>query len=363
MRTSFGVWVLSLILIPLLCIGCEFDESNITSAAQTNALEQVDTIKIQETDERFVGQFESAHVTLDPFRMYIADREIHRVAVVDRSGAIVRLIGEQGQGPGELQDPQRAVRAGDSIIVEDTNTQFSVFTADGEFKRRDRLPEGVWRGGMWSLTAADSGLYVAIQDVDPRAQGLKATPDQAVMAELDSQFDTVRTFGTYPNLYQESEYVWRYTTLDVNEGLAAVGYYLVPDVQIYDVTQPKPSLVETVELAHPVFTEPDEPLPMDMPRSELQEYAIDLSFVWQTFLLSDSTVVQVFNNRTEAFYENQAESERHHYAILGRIGSQEQKALKLPGRVFARDEMGRLYVELNPTPDNRKIGIYDVQWP
>jgi hypothetical protein len=355
-----------LVLAILVAAGCNApntSEPGNRSADESTALQQVGHIDIQETDERVIGQFESVHVALDPFRMYIADREIHRIAVVNRTGEIVRLIGEQGQGPGELQDPQRAVRAGDSLIVEDANAQLSVFTADGDFKRRDRLPKGVWRGGMWSLTAADNGLYLAIQDVDPRAEGLKATPEQDVVAELDGQFDLTRTFGTYPDLYQEDEYVWRYTTLDVNEGLAAVGYYLVPDVQVYDVTQSSPSLVETIELNHPAFTAPDDPLPMDMPRSELQAQAEELSFVWQTFMLSDSTVVQVFNNRTKAFYDDQAESERHHYAILGRVGSEEQQALELPGRVVARDAKDRLYVELDSTPDERKIGIYEVHWP
>jgi hypothetical protein len=216
---------------------------------------------------------------------------------------------------------------------------------------------------MWSLNAADDGLYLAIENVDPRAKGLKATPEQDVVAKLNGDFGIEQSFGTYPSLYRKNEYIWRFTTLDVSTNeLAAVGYYLVPDVQVYDLTQSPPSLVETVELNHPKFTEPDTPLPMQMPRRELQEYAEKLSFVWQTYLLTDSTVVQVFNNRTPEFYDAKAETERHHYAILGRVGTNEQRAVELPGRVFARDEQDRLYIELNPTPDERKIGIYEVKW-
>jgi len=366
--TSFSVSVARIVLatslpICILFVACGDSTSDLNTLAETTTLEQVGTIEVQETDERFIGQFESAHVTLDPFRLYIADREMHRIAVVDRDGTIRRLIGEQGQGPGELQEPQRAVRVGDRIIVADTNAQLSVFDTDGTFRRRGRLPEGVWRGGLWSLSTAEDGLYMAIQDVDPRTQGLKATPEQDVVARLTGRFEIDESFGTYPELYQENEYVWRYTTLDVNESHVAVGYYLVPHVQVYDLTASPPSLVETVDLTHPHFTGPDEPLPMDMPRPELQAHAEELSFVWQTFLLDDRTVVQVFNNRTEAFYDNQLESERHHYAILGRVGTDKQLALELPGRVFARDERDRLYVELNPTPDERKIGIYEVNWP
>jgi len=263
-----------------------------------------------------------------------------------------------------LQDPQRAVHAGDRVVVEDAQGQLSVFSADGAFLRRDRLPKGVWRGGMWSLAEYEKDLYMAIQDTDSRAGGLRATPNQSVVAELDSSFGIAQKFGTYPELYQNGEFVWRFTTLDISrDGLAAVGCYLVPDVQVYDVSQPERPRIKTIELDHPRFTEPEGPLPMGMPRSELQEHATDLSFVWQTYILSDRTVVQVFNNRTKAFYDNQAEEEHHHYAVLGTVGSDKQLALELPGRVFARDEKDRLYVELNPIPDERKIGIYEVNWP
>lgn len=348
-----------------LLVTCTPESSDpaLVSLQGSEVVEQVHTIEIEESDSLVIGQFESIDVNLDPFRMYIADRELHRVAVVNRDGEIIRSIGEPGQGPGELQNPQRAVRRGDSIIVEDTDAQLSVFTAEGDFLRRERLPEGMWRGGMWSLSESDDGLYLAIQDVDSRAEGLQATKEEDVIAKIDDNFDVVERFGTYPDLYQQNEYVWRYTTLDVNDGRAAVGYYLVPEVQIYDLTQTKQPLVETVELEHPKFTAPDEPLPMGMPREELRKHATNLSFVWQTFLLSDSTVVQVFNNRTEEFYDNQAEEERQHYATLGKVGSDEQLALELPGRVFARDDKDRLYVELNPVPDERQIGIYEVRWP
>lgn len=75
--------------------------------------------------------------------------------------------------------------------------------------------------------------------------------------------------------------------------------------------------------------------------------------------------MQVFANHSEGYYE-QTEfepSEQEYYATLGPINSDERLHLTLPGPVLARDEKDRLYVELNPTPDKRKIGIYEVNWP
>jgi len=80
----------------VLFTGCglgDMSGPDVVSLQASDAVERVGTIDIQETDSLFIGAFESADVTLDPFRMHIADREIHRVAVVDRSGTIRRLIG------------------------------------------------------------------------------------------------------------------------------------------------------------------------------------------------------------------------------------------------------------------------------
>ena len=99
-------------------------------------------------------------------------------------------------------------------------------------------------------------------------------------------------------------------------------------------------------------------------RDAYEERVSNVSSVRHTYLLGDSVVVQTFNNRTEAYYqEDFPEEERDHYAILGRIDSDEQKHLDLPGRVFARDAEDRLYIELNPVPDERVVGIYEVSWP
>lgn len=343
------------------CAGKSDSASEVRTLSASKQLVPVDTIAIQETDESFIGAFESIGVTTDPLRLYIADRKLHRVAVVDgASGEIVQIIGERGQGPGEFDTPERAIRVGDRIIVEDAQAQLSFFTDKGRFLERHRLPEGVWRGGRWSLNAHEGALYMAIHEADPRANGLKATPDQSVLARLNEDASITERFGTYPTLYQEGEYVWQFTTLDINQEHAAVGYYLSPDIQLYDMTSTGYPLVKTISIEHPRFMRPDAEFPMSMPRDELQEHAINTSFVWQTFVLESGVAVQVFNNRTEAFYDDLSEEERTHYATLAHIDSGEQENLELPGRVFARDEKDRLYIELNHVPDQREIGVYEV---
>ncbi len=89
------------------------------------------------------------------------------------------------------------------------------------------------------------------------------------------------------------------------------------------------------------------------------------SAVSHTSLLDNGVVIQSFVNRTKAFFEKQGwpKSEKQHFAVLGEAESPKRLRLRLPGRILARDEKDRLYVLLNHTPDERKIGIYEVNWP
>lgn len=69
--------------------------------------------------------------------LYVLDRGNARVLVFDRGGRFVRQLGKKGGGPGELEVPvSLAVLADGSVAVLDVAHQnFSVFGADGAFRR------------------------------------------------------------------------------------------------------------------------------------------------------------------------------------------------------------------------------------
>ena len=362
----FRVLLSAVLATGLILVGCTQAEPDVVSFEEADMIERVGTIEIQEDDERFIGTIRSLTVETDPLRLYIADRTMHRIAVVDSIGRIIDLVGLRGEGPGELQAPTRVRVLGDSLYIQNTQSEITVFHKDGSFGRRSHLPSDTWSGGQWSLATYNGHLYMAVSVADPREHGVRATPDLPVAARLAPDFSLAETFGRYPQLYHEEEYTRRWTTLDFSpDGLSAMGFALVPHVYVYDVGVNEKPLAEKVVLDHPEFLHPPEPMPMGMPVSRIIELAPHFSNVQHTFILSDHTVVQTFGHGTEEFYadETRPQEEYHVYASLGKVGSDETLFLHLPGQILARDDNDRLYVELNHRPDERTIGVYEVNWP
>jgi hypothetical protein len=69
--------------------------------------------------------------------LYVLDRQASHVLVYDRTGRFVRMIGKEGQGPGELMAPLQMTLAGDgTVIVSDIGRPgYSLFRPDGTFLR------------------------------------------------------------------------------------------------------------------------------------------------------------------------------------------------------------------------------------
>lgn len=367
---SLLTWsLLYTVLICLLAlVACSHGEPEVASLDETDVLERVATISIQETDEQFIGELAAVDVSLDPFLLYVTDRQMHRIAVVDGdTGKIVRFIGRSGEGPGELQNPYLSLLIQDRLVVADRE-KWSIFDTTGSYQESHRLPEYHAFGGMYGVHGGDQGYILPLTDNRDIGESSQASPEDPTVARLDTEFDIVDLFGIFPTLYQDGEYTALQRTLDVNhDSVAVVGYRLVPDVQLYDLARRTPSKITTIQLDHPAFSLPDEEIGLEIVRgdpSELHRRLADASAVEHTYLLNDSVVVQNFHNRTVEYYERAWDkSEQKDYAILGHIDSEAQKYLDLPGPILSRDDEDRLYILLNHAPDKREIGIYEVNWP
>src|SRR5687768_13249411 len=67
----------------------------------------------------------------------------HRVQRFAADGSLLRSIGRQGQGPGELDQPWRLIRApADTVGVYDMAGHLEMFPSSGDGARRVRLPLG-----------------------------------------------------------------------------------------------------------------------------------------------------------------------------------------------------------------------------
>jgi len=353
----------------LFLSACGASDPDVVPHNKTSALQLIDSLEIQETDDQFIGELVDAEIELDPLRLYVADRKMQRVAVITADGSIDQFIGEAGRGPGELGRPVFVSVDGAKIVVAQQRWRgFSVFDTSGTYIDNHRLPDGHWVGG-YDLFHDTDGYLLPITSFNPQKEGTLQLPsDQKTIAKLNSEFEVEKLFGTYPQLYQEGEYVLEKRTMDIGaDSLAAVGHELVPSVQLYDLSRKGHPMVEKMSFNHPEFHFPEKETPLNMATQSQQLYdrLSNYIIVEETFLLQDDVVVQVFANHSRGYHAGTEfnPSEQEYYATLGTIGSKKQLHLSLPGRILARDEKDRLYVELNAAPDNRKIGIYEVNWP
>ena len=83
-------------------------------------------------------------------------------------GSFIRSLGRRGQGPGELDQPWRLIRApADTLGVYDLVGHLELFPPDSEESRRLRLPWGNERGTSQILGSFAAGGYLAIMNELP----------------------------------------------------------------------------------------------------------------------------------------------------------------------------------------------------
>jgi len=112
--------------------------------------------------------------------VYVSDWAAHHVKVFGPDGKFKRLIGRQGQGPGDFNGPSIVEISGDHLIIwESMNSRFSILTLDGKFvKTADRLHGA--RGNLYALKALPDGRFIAFID-----KGLPERYQEPLPAEKD----------------------------------------------------------------------------------------------------------------------------------------------------------------------------------
>jgi len=87
--------------------------------------------------------------------LFVTDTGAHNIKVFDAEGRFLKVIGREGQGPGDLSLPSGITFNGTYIIVwELGNRRFSIFNEDGEFIRHLQSKEPVV---VWKLKSLENG--------------------------------------------------------------------------------------------------------------------------------------------------------------------------------------------------------------
>ena len=125
-------------LLVILPIAILFPVWITETAAQDYGVEKVREIPIDLGDE-IVGEI--ADLTRDTEgNFYLPDWQQHTIWVTNPQGKLIRRIGQEGSGPGELSKPQNTAVLQDRMIVLDKeNSRVAMFNLDGVHQTTFRL--------------------------------------------------------------------------------------------------------------------------------------------------------------------------------------------------------------------------------
>ncbi len=355
-------------LLVLLVLGWGCGEAS-DQAGFRAELVLVDTIQLQEPDTLFLGEFLTVTVTLDPFRLYVPDRRLHRVVVYDSLGRPLQVIGRAGfDEPGTLRRPSYVLVHGNRLYIDEAQGRFALFRRDGRFIRWLYLPEGYGATGRGVLYALDASHLIvgSVAYAEPCASWFEpACEGTRVFSVVDTALGRVTgRFGVYPALYQEKVVPGRWAMLDVlpREQLAAAVYELSPEVHFYRVDREGGELLRRVPLFHVQWRPLTEAIAPTLSREAMQAMALQVSHMRGVYFVADTLVLAHFWNLRPEYYVGTGIDPMavDAYGVLVSLSGVWQQALALPGPVLGRDEAFHLYIRLSDEPGRRLIGRYRV---
>ncbi len=351
-----GYMVCRIVIAMMVLIGCGSSESREPDAD----LALVHSFVLEESDSLFLGHFWTITVTTSPHRVYVPDAIADQVGVYDSLGSIVRFFGSSGEGPGELEGPDKVLVQGSTVyVIEDD--RYSVFDTSGTFRRVMHFPEGVYRDDQWSMGYYNDRLVIPATDISKRSgHSFRRTLDEPTIAFVDTLFDEVNFMGQYPAFYREGEYVDDLRSVDVRpNGLMAVSYQLLSIVDLYDLAQAELLPARTIQMDHPNWKQVAVEMPPSMPIPEIDKLFHSTSTTIAAYIVKDEFVVLYFMNASPD-YQVGDDRTSDHFAAVATIDGEQVAALTLPGPILARDERDLLYIRLSSVPDEREIGVYDL---
>jgi hypothetical protein len=149
----------------------------------------VDSVRINETDERFVGR-PNAVVTSRDGRVFISDAAERKVVVVDADGQNLTTIASRGDGPGEVSSPSSvSIRSPDLLAVKNAGQRRIDMFDLSTLRYRGRWPADF---PVTTLTGSPEGFVMGSLQVD----------SGSAWVSLADSLSTPRRGGSVPAIYR-----------------------------------------------------------------------------------------------------------------------------------------------------------------
>jgi hypothetical protein len=167
-----------------------------------------DVLRIVADDSRPETLFGRVRGTLElsDGRIAVLDIGRHAVHLFAADGSFLRTIGREGQGPGELAQPWRLIRApGDTVGVYDMEGHLELLSLDDEGSRRVRVPPTADGGMAQILGSLAAGDYLAILNEFPGKPREGTMPLYSRFQVMSAAGDTTPTIGRH----QSAQFAFR----------------------------------------------------------------------------------------------------------------------------------------------------------
>jgi hypothetical protein len=148
------------------------------------------TIDLTENDTAYLGRPAALSVDPEDGSLYVTDAFWGRVLRFSPSGALVRMYGRRGEGPGELKSPGTVEVVDSAVVVLDVNRLTRYAREDGRFLGSTRFS-----GTLTSLRPLRGRLWMAGLNLAQHASLATWAPGEGA----------VRALGTIPPQFTESE--------------------------------------------------------------------------------------------------------------------------------------------------------------
>lgn len=126
----------------------------------------------------------------DAENIYVLDEKDIQIKVFDKNGNFIRMFGQRGQGPGDLNNPSRVVidKFKNALMVKNGPLGLSFFGLDGKFLQT--ITNNDTRQTQWAEVDSHGNIFMSMVDVldmEHRRQVLKKSdPKMTSISEIKS---------------------------------------------------------------------------------------------------------------------------------------------------------------------------------
>jgi hypothetical protein len=172
---------------------------------------------------------------------FIPDPGAHAILVFDRDLRLMRRIGREGEGPGELKWPCAVRMAPDgSLAVQDPdNHRVSYFSTDGKFLRSERFSQGQ----SYTLTSNDDyipvpgGGFLRVEWMYYQQNRRVREADRALLEIVDREDRVVRGLGNH-RTHEDRRIAGLLSSVTITTspaGKAVAAFDYSPEIHVYDL--------------------------------------------------------------------------------------------------------------------------------